>query len=859
MRKRSVFDPAKFEQKWQNKWLEEGIYSPDMGRDENPFYNLWMFPYPSGEGLHAGHAFASTGSDVYGRYQRMRGNTVFQPIGYDSFGIHSENYAIKIGDNPMTMIPKLKDRYKQQLLRMGHGYDWSRTVTTSDIDYYRWTQWVFLKMHQAGLVERKSAKVNWCPSCLTVLADEQVINGECERCSSQVIQKDLEQWFFKMASGRRPNGKLYVESLLENLDKLDWSEVVLTSQRNWIGKKEGARVQFSISNSQFSRKSEVFTTRIDTIFGATYLVVAPEVAKIWMEQGWSANQESVEYIEEALKKTEQVRKIEEREKTGVLTNLTAINPANNKEIPVYVADYVLMDVGTGVVMGVPAHDERDMEFAVKYGGYWSGDQLASRQERSINNPAASADDSEKIAIIPVIRPTESNDLRAYDADKLTDFHAYTGEGELINSGKYDGMSSAEAREAILSDLTKGEKAEKMVHYHLRDWLISRQRYWGAPIPMIRCEKCGWQAVPDQDLPVELPPLENFKPTGKGVSPLGQLTDFVNTVCPSCGGEGKRETDVCDTFLDSSWYFLRYPSVGDDKEAFDLEITKKWLPVNRYIGGAEHANLHLLYARFVTMVLFDLGIIGFEEPFKSFRAHGLLIKDGHKMSKSKGNVISPDSLLNKFGADTLRCYLMFIGPLEKSADFRDAGIAGMYRWLNRVWDQFNDGSAFAPESTEKAKRMLSKVAKRVGEDIESLKYNTAIAALMEFMNLWRQDGQKLSLEDAVVFLKLLAPLAPYMTEELYQNIRYEKGETSFQSIHKSMWPDYDPALITEQVVNIAVQVNGKLRSSLVVDQEKAGNQQTVEELALGDYKARKWIGSGSYRVIFVPGRLINFVV
>lgn len=816
---KKVYDPAEIEKKWTDTWLEKAIYEVDLGKAKNPFYNLWMFPYPSGEGLHAGHAFASTGSDIYGRFQRMNGRDVFQPIGYDSFGIHSENYAIKIGSHPARMIPELRQRYKKQLMAMGHGYDWSRTVTTSDVDYYKWTQWIFLKMHEAGLVERKRAKVNWCPSCKTVLADEQVIVGNCERCGSEVTQKDLEQWFFKMATGKRPNGKLYVDSLLENIDDLDWSEIVKTSQKNWIGRKDGVRVRFLVCDEGVA-DIDVFTTRLDTLCGVTFLVVAPEVASKWMNEGWKPNEKIRAYVEDSLKKTEQVRQAEEKAKTGENTGLLAVNPITAEKVPIFVADYVLAGTGTGMVMGVPAHDSRDFEFAKKY----------------------------SLDVKQVI--SEGKDGECYE-----------NYGKLINSGKYDGLDSEEAVKRMLKDLDG--KAFRQRNYHLRDWLISRQRYWGAPIPMVKCVKCSWVPVPENELPVKLPELENFKPSGTGVAPLAQIDEFVNTKCPKCGEKATRETDVCDTFLDSAWYFLRYPSVGMDGVAMNKEVTKKWLPVNRYTGGAEHSNLHLLYARFVNMVLFDLGEIDFEEPFASFRAHGLLIKDGTKMSKSKGNVISPDELLNRFGADALRCYLMFIGPFESSADYRDAGMVGMYKWLERVWKLFCNENKFGKKTSSDLSQKLQVTIKKVGEDMANLKYNTAIAALMELVNEWKKEKSVLSMSDGVSLLKLLAPLAPFMTEELYQVISNNKkgiGFSKADSIHWQKWPEYDEELLKQDLIEIAVSENGKLRETVKIEADRVGET----EFVLAKIKKLPKIAKILFvkklvKEIYVPGKIVNFVV
>lgn len=820
MKLKKVYNPAEIEKKWIGTWLEKGIYEVDLSKAKNPFYNLWMFPYPSGEGLHAGHAFASTGSDAYGRFQRMKGADVFQPIGYDSFGIHSENYAIKIGSHPAKMIPELRERYKKQLVAMGHGYDWSRTVTTSDVDYYKWTQWIFLKMHEAGLVERKKAKVNWCPSCKTVLADEQVIAGSCERCSSEVMQKDLEQWFFKMATGRRPEGELYVDSLLENIKDLDWSDIVRTSQKNWIGRKEGVRLSFSFFDDNFldGKAIEVFTTRLDTVCGVCFLVVAPEIAKDWMNNGWKPSEKVSFYVEKALKKTEQVRQTEEKDKTGENTGLFAVNPVTNEKIPVFVADYVLAGTGTGMVMGVPAHDSRDFEFARKF----------------------------DLPIKPVIEG---------------EGECYEGKGKLINSYKYDGLESEAAVEKMLEDLPG--KAFRQRNYHLRDWLISRQRYWGAPIPMIKCPDCGWLPVAEADLPVVLPGLKNFKPEGTGVAPLAQLDEFVNTKCSKCGGIAKRETDVCDTFLDSAWYFLRYPSVGIDNQAIDKDLTKKWLPVDRYTGGAEHANLHLLYSRFVNMVLFDLGEIDFEEPFASFRAHGLLIKDGAKMSKSKGNVISPDELLNRFGADALRCYLMFIGPFESSADYRDTGMVGMYKWLERVWKLFGDENKLGEKTSSELSQKLQITIKKVGENIADLKYNTAIAALMELVNEWKKEKNVLSVFDGVSLLKLMAPLAPFMTEELYQRLNGSFDFSKFDkenSIHWQKWPEYDEDLIKEKRIEIAVSENGKLRETLEIEADRINDAKFVLAEVKKLSKIAKILSVRKLiKEIYVPGKIVNLVV
>ncbi|MFZ5933035.1 MAG: class I tRNA ligase family protein, partial [Patescibacteria group bacterium] len=600
----SQFNHTEIESKWQKKWQQAQIYDPQLKKVQNPFYNLWMFPYPSAEGLHAGHAFASTGSDIYGRFMRMNGQDVFQPIGYDSFGIHSENFAIAIGEHPAKMLSRTVKNYERQLRSLGHGYDWDHTVTTSDIDYYKWTQWLFVELFKAGLAYRKKSRVNWCPSCKTVLADEQVINGACERCQTIVKTKDLEQWFFRITD--------YADRLLANLDKIDWPEKIKLAQRNWIGRSQGAKIKFKLKDSQ--GEIEVFTTRPDTLNAATFLVLSPDsefVARLTKEK----------YKDVVARYIKRYRSITDdnhsRAKSGVFTGSYALNPETKGEIPIWVADYVVATYGSGAIMGVPAHDERDLEFAQKL----------------------------KIKII-----------------------------------------KKEPNPKLWQKIEKEGWGGRFTNYHLRDWLISRQRYWGPPIPMIYCQNCaargesyfsqnrpgihqnqsdwepsGW--YPDENLPIKLPYLEDYKPQGEGKGPLANLPEFYETTCPSCKAQAKRETDVSDTFLDSSWYFLRYPSVGSksaSKRAFDPEITKKWLPVSLYFGGAEHSVLHLMYARFMSLVLSDLGYISFAEPFPKFFAHGLMIKDGAKMSKSRGNVVNPDTYIEKFGTDSFRLYLMFIG-------------------------------------------------------------------------------------------------------------------------------------------------------------------------------------------------------
>jgi len=619
------YNPIKIEEKWRKKWEEKKAWNIDIKKSKKPYYNLMMFPYPSAEGLHIGNVYAFTGADIHGRYMRMNGHDVFEPMGFDAFGIHSENFAIKQGTHPKDETGKNVNNFREQLKHMGALFDWEHEVDTSSPDYYKWTQWLFLQLYKQGLAYRAKAPVDWCPGCKTVLANEQVIGGKCERCDSVVEQKDLEQWFLKITK--------YAEKLLNNLDEIDWSEVVKTAQRNWIGRSTGAELEFRIKNHE--SRVRVFTTRPDTLFGATYLVLSPEhplVSSMIHDSKFMIQNldEIKDYINDTKKKTELERTDLAKEKTGVeLKGVKAINPANNKEITVWIADYVLSGYGTGAIMAVPAHDQRDFEFAKKY-------DLSIEMVICPNYPDPTC---------PVLD------------------EAYEGEGYLVASGDFTGMPNEEAKDKI----AKFVNGEEKINYHLRDWLISRQRYWGPPIPIIYCDKCGAVPVPEKDLPVELPYVEDFHPTGTDKSPLATIEEFVKTKCPQCGGEARRETDVSDTFLDSSWYFLRYPSTEFHKKPFDETITKKWLPVDMYIGGKEHSVLHLMYARFVTMALCDAGLIDFEEPFVKFRAHGLLIREGAKMSKSRGNVISPDDYFESYGADALRMYLMFLGPYEQGGD------------------------------------------------------------------------------------------------------------------------------------------------------------------------------------------------
>ena len=840
--------PADIEAKWQEKWESDKVFSPDIKNAKDPYFNLMMFPYPSAEGLHVGNMYAFTGADVYAKFNRMQGNDVLEPIGLDGFGIHSENYALKVGRHPKEQATLAEKNFYRQMRSIGNSFDWQRTVETYNPNYYKWTQWLFVTLFKEGLAYRDTALVNWCPKDLTVLSDEQVIDGCCERCGTKVEKKNLEQWFFRITK--------YADRLLQNIEGLDWSNKVKIAQTNWIGKSEGAEVEFRIKGQEVSIK--VFTTRPDTLYGATFMVIAPEhplVASLLNLKFKISNlklAEIKEYIEATKDKTDIERTGEGKEKTGVFSGLYAINPVNNEEIPVWIADYVLSGYGTGAIMAVPAHDERDFAFAKKY----------------------------NLSIVPVIL-NETKDLDS-SAEPQNDNveEAYVGPGRLINSGEWDGLNMPEDMSKVLEDLEKRKIGVRKSNFHLRDWLISRQRYWGPPIPMIFCSTCqkngkaevegmeGWFPVPEAELPVLLPDVEDWKPMGTGKAPLANHPEFYKTTCPSCGGEAERETDVSDTFLDSSWYFLRYPSTDISRAPFDIERTRKWLPVNMYIGGAEHSVLHLLYSRFVTMVLSDLGYLNFEEPFSTFFAHGLIIKDGAKMSKSKGNVVVPDEYIGKYGADTLRTYLMFIGPYSDGGDFRDSGIEGMNRFLRKVWKLFTvervDPDVAPPPSASHPLRLqwMHKTIQGVTKDIKEFGYNTAIAKLMEWYNFLNQEvrvkNQELSSDEVKTYLKLLAPFAPHMTEELWQELGFSEEGLGFSSIHLQAWPEFDEKHLVSSSVVIPIQINGKRRGEIEVNTSELEDKGLVEAKAK-ESVAKNLEGQTVKKVIYVPGKIVNFVV
>jgi len=808
------YDPSAVEAKWQRLWDERGTNRftlEQLRAAKDPYYNLMMFPYPSAEGLHVGNIYAFTGADVHGRYQRLRGRTVFEPMGFDAFGIHSENFALKVGKHPMDLIPSNVRNFTRQLKRIGGMFDWNHAVDTTDPDYYKWTQWVFVQLFKAGLAERKEAPVNWCPSCMTVLANEQVIAGECERCGTAVEQRRIAQWFFKITK--------YAERLLANLARIDWSEKTKKAQVNWLGRSEGARLRFPVvddNGRDTGTVIEVYTTRPDTVFGATYMVLSPEHPLVNEVTNPGLSAPVYAYREKAKQKDLVARQKVDKTKTGVSTGGYVRNPATGESIPIWIADYVLMGYGTGAIMAVPGHDQRDFDFARQFD-------------------------------LPIVRVVAGPGT---DADTPLD-EAYVGPGGLVNSGRFDGTDVAESVRVLTAWAAEQGWGEGQVNYRLHDWCISRQRYWGPPIPIIYCDACGPVAVPEKDLPVVLPRVENFKPDDSGVSPLARVESWYRTECPECGKPARRETDVSDTFLDSGWYFLRYPSTDFADRPFDPAITKKWLPVDSYIGGHEHAVLHLLYSRFVTMALHDLGHLDFEEPYDVFRAHGLIIAEGAKMSKSKGNVVVPDPVIEEYGADTLRTYLMFLGPFEEGGDYRQDGIQGPYGFLHRLWETVLSASTGAPDPA--VERKVHQTIRQVTEQIPALQYNTAIAALMECLNAIRAGGRVCARAEIEPLVPLLAPFAPHIAEELWERLGH--AGSIFDGAN---WPAYDATKAAETSVTIAVQVNGKLRGSITV--AKGAAEADVVAAARADGNVARYLeGVTERKVIYVKERLVNFVV
>ncbi|OGG57781.1 leucine--tRNA ligase [Candidatus Kaiserbacteria bacterium RIFCSPHIGHO2_01_FULL_56_24] len=800
------YDHKKIEKKWQKKWEKSGIYRSEETSGKPKAFVLDMFPYPSGEGLHVGHPKGYIATDIFSRHARMQGKSVLHPMGWDAFGLPAENYAIKNKVHPRKAVEKNVARFKEQLQKIGLDYDWSREINTTDPEYYRWTQWIFLKLFEKGLAYESFEPINWCPSCQTGLANEDLDGNVCERCGTVVEKRPMRQWTLKITD--------YAERLLKDLDLLpEWQEHIKESQRNWIGKSEGAEIEFAIQGTD--EKLKVFTTRPDTLFGATYMVIAPEHPIIHKLESHIENvPELAKYAKEALAKTEIERTAEGKEKTGVkLEGVMAINPANKECIPIYAADYVLAHYGTGAIMAVPAHDFRDHEFATKF----------------------------NLPIREVVHPLSAVKAGISDISASLQAAPIVMEGILINSSEFDGLPSEEAKVRITAKFGIAQTT-----YKLRDWVFSRQRYWGEPIPIVHCQKDGVVPVPYDQLPVRLPEVEHYEPTGTGESPLAAIPEWVNTTCPKCGGPAKRETNTMPQWAGSSWYYLRFMDPTNDAALVDPAKEKYWAPVDMYVGGAEHATRHLIYARFWHKFLFDISVVSTPEPFTRLISVGLIMaEDGKKMSKRYGNVINPDDIVETYGADTLRIYEMFMGPFTDAIAWKTSNLIGARRFIERVWRL---QESFAESADENVERVLHQTIKKVGEDIRNFKFNTAISAMMIFVN--EAEAKSVTKGQYKAFLKLLAPFAPHMADDLWHEIGNET------SIHLEKWPKYDPQKILADTVTIAVQVNGKARATVSVPRDS--DEETVKKVAL-EAVARWLEGKEQVRVIFVPNRLINLVL
>ena len=799
------YDHKQVEKKWQDIWDEKQCFHAENDSDKEKFYALVEFPYPSGQGLHVGHPRSYTALDIVARKKRMQGYNVLYPMGWDAFGLPTENFAIKNHVHPAEVTKKNIARFKSQLKSLGLSFDWSREINTTDPSYYKWTQWIFLQLFKKGLAYKKEMSVNWCTSCKCVLANEEVVNGVCERCGSEVVHKTKSQWMLAITK--------YAQRLIDDLDDVDYIERVKIQQRNWIGRSTGAEVDFKTTEGD---TLTVYTTRPDTLFGATYMVISPEHPMI---EQWADKLNNIEdiraYREEAARKSDFERTELNKDKTGVkLDGVAAINPVNGKQIPIFVSDYVLMGYGTGAIMAVPAHDDRDWEFAKKFG----------------------------CEIIEVVSGGEDVQKAAFTAKDET--------GILVNSDFLNGKTVKDAIPAMIKWLGEKGIGHAKVQYKLRDWVFSRQRYWGEPIPIVKCDKCGYVALPEDQLPLELPNVTSYEPTDNGESPLAHMTDWVNTTCPCCGGPAKRETDTMPQWAGSSWYFLRYMDPHNDKALASPEALKYWSPVDWYNGGMEHTTLHLLYSRFWHKFLYDIGVVPTKEPYAKRTSHGMILgENGEKMSKSRGNVVNPDEIVDTYGADTMRLYEMFIGDFEKAAPWSPKSIKGCRRFLERVWalaDKVQDGDTYS----EQHEVLMNRTIKKVGEDADNLKANTAIAALMTMLNEFYDKG--VNKAEYKTFLALLNPFAPHITEELWQQL----GETGLLSV--APWPTYDEAKTVESTVELAVQVNGKLKCTikLAVDADK----QTAIDTAMAEEKVQHAIeGKQIVKQIVVPGKIVNLVV
>jgi len=806
------------EKKWQQRWEEEKTFrateDPSFPKNKRR-YVLDMFPYPSGAGLHVGHPEGYTATDIYCRFLRMNGYNVLHPMGFDAFGLPAENYAIQTGTHPEVTTMANVERFRKQIKALGFSYDWDREVSTCTPDYYRWTQWIFLQLFNKGLAYESEMPINWCPSCKTGLANEEVKDGECDRCHTKVTRKRIRQWVLKITA--------YADRLLESLDKVDWPEPIKLMQRNWIGRSEGASVHFSLPGHK--ETLEVYTTRPDTLFGATYMVLSPEhplVPALTTKECMVAVEA---YVQEAARKSDLERTDLAKDKTGEFTGSYALNPVTGKEIPIWISDYVLISYGTGAIMGVPAHDERDWDFAKAFG-------------------------------LPIIQVVAANgETGPFDREPET---CTAADGFAVNSGQFDGLPTPEAIKQITAWLEERGIGKKAVNYKLRDWLFSRQRYWGEPIPVVHCKKCGIVPLDEKDLPLLLPQVSSFKPTGTGESPLANIPEWVNTTCPKCGGPAKRETNTMPQWAGSCWYYLRFLDPKNDKAFVDPAIENYWMPVDLYVGGAEHAVLHLLYSRFWHKVLFDIGVVSSDEPFLRLINQGMILgEDNQKMSKSRGNVINPDDIINNFGADSMRVYEMFMGPLEVSKPWSTAGLVGVSRFLERAWATSEKPIVDTEPSTELIK-LLHKTIKKVTRDTDTLNFNTAISQMMIFLN----DVSKLEQVPRKLwepFVLMLSPYAPHLGEELWEKLGLSKNASAKDSsVSKVSWPNYDEALTLDDEKEIVVQVNGKIRDKFVLP---AGSpEESMREKALASPRVQEWIaGKSVAKVIVVRDKLVNIVV
>ncbi|MCK5059996.1 MAG: leucine--tRNA ligase [Candidatus Pacebacteria bacterium] len=794
----TLYNHNEIEKKWQKRWRKDNLYKTTEKKGQEKIYVLDMFPYPSGEGLHVGHPKGYIATDVFSRFKRMNGCNVLHPMGWDAFGLPAENYAIKNKIHPRIAVEKNVKRYKEQLEMIGFSYDWEKEINTTDPAYYKWTQWTFLQMFKKGLAYESHEPINWCPSCKTGLASEDLEDGKCERCGSIVEKRPLRQWVLKITD--------YADRLLKDLDELDWPESIKESQRNWIGRSEGAEFEFILQTTdrKLPTSLKVFTTRPDTLFGATFVAISAELAQKWIDTGWEVNDEIKKFVEKTLKKELARAADEVPEKEGVNTGILAKNPANGEEISVWITNYVLSGYGTGAIMAVPAHDDRDFEFAKKFN-------------------------------LPVVEVIKGGNIKE---------NAYIGSGGLVNSGKFDGMESEKAKKEI----TKFAGGKEKVQYKLRDWVFSRQRYWGEPIPLIHCEKCGIVPVPEKDLPVELPEVEHYEPTGTGESPLANIFEWVNVKCPKCGGEGRRETNTMPQWAGSCWYYLRYIDPKNEKTLIDLKKEKYWMPVDMYVGGTEHATRHLIYARFWHKFLYDIGTVSTEEPFMKLKNQGLIMgSDGKKMSKRFGNVINPDDIVRNFGADALRVYETFMGPFEASIDWSTDNLVGSRRFIERIWN-ISEKISLTDEIDD---IIFNQTIKKVTDDIKNFHFNTAISQMMIFLNSL-EGKEKISQEKFETFLKVLAPFAPHITEELWEKL----GHT--RSIHLEKWPSYDVSKLEHNTVSIAVQINGRVRGEFSMPRD--ATEEVVKAQALSLNSIQKWVaGKNIKKAIYIKNRLINFVV